>query len=97
MAKEQGVYVAIVAARSDGVLDMRQRNSLGVVSGLAFVAVFLVMLATFVQAARFVRSPFATAADDAYELAGDTRLVMIPAMHPKPGIVRTDWRAARWP
>ncbi len=54
---------------------MPQGNSLGVVTGLAFVAIFLVMLVTFGQVSKSVHGPFSPSVD-AYELAGTARPVI---------------------
>ena len=53
---------------------MPQNNSLGVVTGLAFVAIFLVMLVTFGQVSKSVHGPFSPSGD-VYELAGAARPV----------------------
>ena len=51
---------------------MQQGNSLGVVTGLAFVAIFLVMLVTFGQVSKSVHGPFSPPGDF-YELPGAAR------------------------
>jgi hypothetical protein len=73
---------------------MPQRNSLGVVSGLVFVAAFLVMLATCGQATRIVHSPFSKTLQPSYELAVYSRAVLIPAVHPSSGAIRMGGRPA---
>jgi len=52
---------------------MPQNNKLGVVTGLMFVVVFLVMLATFGLMSKVVQGPFAAPSADGYELAGSSR------------------------
>ena len=47
---------------------MSQDRSVGIVTGLVFVAVFLLMLASFHGVASYVRPP-----SGSYELAGTTR------------------------
>jgi hypothetical protein len=47
---------------------MPQDNSFGILTGLIFVALFLVMIASIHGAARFMEAPPA-----AYELAGSSR------------------------
>jgi len=76
---------------------MPQRNSLGVVSGLTFVAVFLIMLATCGQATRIVHSPFSKTPQASYELADYSRAVVIPAVHPSSAAIRLGGRSAFLP
>jgi hypothetical protein len=72
---------------------MPQRNSLGVISGLAFVAIFLVMLMTVGQAPKVVHSPLAPAMASSN---ADFRPTLIRALHPTRSRSRIDWRPAAW-
>jgi len=47
---------------------MQQDNSAGIVTGLVFVTVFLIILASFGATAKFINAP-----SGAYELAGSSR------------------------
>ena len=54
---------------------MRQNNSLAVVSGLVFVAVFLVMIVSVSQVSKAVQHPFGPPAATGYDLAGSSQPV----------------------
>jgi hypothetical protein len=72
---------------------MPQRNSLGVLSGLAFVAIFLVMLMTVGQVPKVVHSPIAPAMATAN---ADFRPTLVRALHPTRSRSRIEWRPAAW-
>ena len=69
----------MVAIRTSGLACMNggwlmpKSNVPGIIMGLVFVAVFLVMLATFGQMSKVVQGPFAAPLSDPYEFAGGSR------------------------
>ena len=54
---------------------MPQGNALGIVTGLVFVTIFLVMLVTFGHVSKVVQGPFGPPSADGFELAGTSRPV----------------------
>jgi hypothetical protein len=52
---------------------MPERNAWGIVTGFAFVVIFLAMLVTFGELSKVVQGPFATPPADGFELAGSSR------------------------
>ena len=57
---------------------MPKSNAVGIITGLVFVTVFLVMLATFGQMSKVVQGPFAAPSTDGYDLAGTSRPIKLP-------------------
>jgi Na+-transporting methylmalonyl-CoA/oxaloacetate decarboxylase gamma subunit len=57
---------------------MPNSNTGGIITGLVFVTVFLMLLATFGQMSKVVQGPFAAPSPDGYELAGSSRPVKLP-------------------
>ena len=57
---------------------MLRSNTFGIITGLVFVTVFLMLLATFGQTSKVVEGPFAAPSTDGYELAGSSRPVKLP-------------------
>jgi len=56
---------------------MPKSNTVGIITGLVFVTIFLVMLVTFGQMTKVVQGPFVAPTGDGYELAGSSRPVKL--------------------
>ena len=56
---------------------MPKSNAAGIIMGLAFVTIFLVMLATFGQMSKVVQGPFVTPTGEGYDLAGNSRPIKL--------------------
>jgi hypothetical protein len=56
---------------------MPKSNAVGIITGLAFVTIFLVMLATFGQMSKVVQGPFVAPSGDGYDLAGSSRPIKL--------------------
>jgi len=57
---------------------MPKSNAVGIMTGLVFVTIFLMMLATFGQMSKVMQGPFVAPSGDGYELAGSSRPVKLP-------------------